>query len=202
MKKQIGYSLLDQDNKEIQIWGNSPNEFYNIPNVLYLPNGDHVHAPVVNGNYSGYTLVERWADYDPTLISLISGQSVSFDGTKIIVTYEYRNPTKEELLSYSASKRYDMETNGVIFNEYKIYTDREAQAMITGIVTLMSIKPDITINFKTANGFIQANSSIMQQIAGAVSTHIQNCFSLEATVSSQISSNTISSFAQIDELYK
>lgn len=77
--QNIGFSLVDDSGNEIQFWGDSDGYTAPLPNVIQLPNGDHVHCPVLGGNYSGYTLVQR-------MLEIGSPPSIEFDGTKIIVT--------------------------------------------------------------------------------------------------------------------
>lgn len=196
MEQKLGYSLIDENNQEIKFWNQEPE-----PNPIILPNGDHVHAPALNTSYSGYQLVERWQISDETPGLVRTGQTISFDGTKILVTLEYRNPNETELLQHSASARYNKEISGVEINNNVIYTDRQSQAMITGIVSLMQLQPNTTIDFKTGNGFIEANNQTMLEIASAVAMHVQTCFGLEANVSQQIVSGAITTFAEIDNKY-
>lgn len=93
--KKVGYSLLDENNEVINSWGNKLGEDILIPSAIYLPNGDVVYAPTL-GQYSNYRLVERWIDGDITKESLIVGETVAFDGEKIIVTLQYRMPNEQE----------------------------------------------------------------------------------------------------------
>lgn len=197
MEQKLGYSLLDAENNEIQFWNHDP-----APNPIILPNGDHIHAPELNISYSDYKLVERWQISDETPGLFEIGQSKSFDGTKFIITKEYRAPNKPELIQYSASVRYDKEVSGITVSNNFIFTDRQSQAMINGIVTLVQLQPDVVINFKTGNGFIQANSQIIASIATSVATHVQNCFNLESEAIQQIEANTFTQFSQIDDFFR
>ena len=197
MEQKIGYSLIDFENKEIQFWNYDP-----APNPIILPNGDHIHAPELNVSYSGYRLVERWQISDETPGLFEIGQSKFFDGTKFIITKEYRGPNKPELIQYTASVRYDKEVSGIIVSNNFIFTDRQSQAMINGIVTLVQLKPDTVINFKTGRGFIEANSQVIAEIATAVASHIQNCFNLESEAIQQIEANTFTQFSQIDDFFR
>ena len=199
--QQIGYSLIDLDNIEVLFWGDRPGEKRLLPDFIVLPNGDTVHAPKSGETYSDYTIVERWCEYDSKLSAQKTGETVFFDGEKIIVTFEYRQPYQSELLAYSASKRYEKEVGGITVDGYSIYTDRQSQSMLTGIVTLMQLKPNTVISFKTANGFISANTTIINDIAISVANHIESCFNLENDVASEIQANTIVTFTQIDDKY-
>ena len=196
MEQKLGYSLIDKDNKEIKYWNYDPQ-----PNPIILPNGDQLHAPVLNTYYSGYQLVERWqiSNNTPGLVQI--GQTISFDGQKIIVTIDYRDPDQDELMQYSASVRYNKETSGIVVSINFIYTDRQSQSMITGAIALMQLQPNTVISFKTGGGFISANSQTMTEIASAVASHVENCFHIENGAASNIQSNTITTFAEVDQAY-
>lgn len=53
----VGYKLIDAQGTEVQVWGGAWGQCPGIPNPLRLPNGDHVHAPALDTDYSGFTLV-------------------------------------------------------------------------------------------------------------------------------------------------
>ena len=203
MEEKIGYSLINSSNTEVQYWGNLVGVVQSAPSIITISNSS-IHSPDVNVPLvGGYKLVERWVNYDPSKQTYLkNGETITFDGTKTVITYQYRSPTQAELLNYSANSRYQKEISGVSLGNNTIFTDRQSQAMITGIVSLMQIFPNTVINFKTAEGFISANASIVLSIAGAVAYHIQYCFSLENAVSANITSNVITSFTQIDSIYE
>ena len=198
--EQVGYSLIDSNNKEIQFWGDTPGRSMSVPEQLFLPDDISVCAPSVGDNYAGYKLVPRFIEAlgEP---SLKDTEHYSCDGTKVEITYKYRNPNKNELSQYNANERWIKETSGIIIGNNFIYTDRQSQSMLTGIVTLMSLNPNTTINFKTANGFIEANSTVINQISLSVANHIQLCFNTEKNISVNIDSGLITSYDQIKNLY-
>jgi len=76
--EQIGYSLIDAQGVEIQSWGNAPGQCAGIPDMVVLPNGDHVHCPAP-GTLQDWRLVPR---------ALVTGSpaAIVFDGTQIVVT--------------------------------------------------------------------------------------------------------------------
>ena len=88
---QVGYSLIDASGTEIQAFGGETAGVQNdVPNIIVLPNGDQVHCPTVGSTYSEWKLVERWlTDTPPSPWHARIGWTVSFDGTKIIVTINY-----------------------------------------------------------------------------------------------------------------
>jgi len=60
----VGYRLIDAEGMEFHAWGGTWGRCPGIPNPLRLPNGAHVHAPSLNVDYGGYTLVE-WVMDEP-----------------------------------------------------------------------------------------------------------------------------------------
>lgn len=61
----VGYKLINLNTEEVVAsWGGVWGQAHSIPNPLRLPNGDHVHAPVLNTGYSGYMLTE-WVMQEP-----------------------------------------------------------------------------------------------------------------------------------------
>jgi hypothetical protein len=52
-----GYRLVDTQNSVIAEWGGTLGQCPGIPNPLFLPNGDHVHAPSLDTDYGGYRLL-------------------------------------------------------------------------------------------------------------------------------------------------
>jgi hypothetical protein len=82
--KHIGYSLIDGNNAEIAAYGG-------MPNMLQLPNGDHVHTPFVGEQYGAWTLVERWvSDVSPGPQYVAVGETILFDNINIVITVVYR----------------------------------------------------------------------------------------------------------------
>lgn len=77
--EQIGYSLIDPQGNELQVFGDIAGQMQGAPDVIRLPNGDDVHCPEVGVDYEGCRLVERWLQYGEV-------SSVVFDGSKVIVT--------------------------------------------------------------------------------------------------------------------
>lgn len=63
----VGFKLIDvRDNTIIQQWGGAWGECPAVPNPIILPNGDHLHAPEIGVDYSGYKLMV-W-EMDPPVV--------------------------------------------------------------------------------------------------------------------------------------
>lgn len=89
--EQVGFSLIDKNNKEIQHWGEY-GSFTSMPEVIWLPNGDVVNAPSLYGDYSEFKLVKRFVENTPpgqffNPLEIIE----SFKNGDILLTYYYGN---------------------------------------------------------------------------------------------------------------
>ncbi len=103
-----------------------------------------------------------------------------------------------ELNAYAASKRYAVETGGIIVNDMHVATDRASQSMITGAYNYAQANPGVMVQFKTAAGFLELTATQMTAIADAVGSHVQAAFATESSVAAAIQAGTISTFAEID----
>jgi hypothetical protein len=107
-------------------------------------------------------------------------------------------PTADELKAYAARRRFAVETGGILYNGASIATDRESQAMINGAFSLAQISPDISVQFKTAAGFVTLNAAAITALALAVAAHVQACFAKEQSVDDQITAGTMKLTSEID----
>jgi len=57
VERIVGYRLVDAGGNVIQEWGGVWGQCPGIPNPVRLPNGDHVHAPALDTDYGGFSLV-------------------------------------------------------------------------------------------------------------------------------------------------
>ena len=86
-----------------------------------------------------------------------------------------------------ATLRFEKETGGVTLpNGAEIDTERDSQAMITGAYTASIMNPDIVINWKGVNGWVQIGAAEITAIAQAVTAHVQACFTRESELSALI----------------
>lgn len=105
---------------------------------------------------------------------------------------------QEELISYTAAKRWLIETGGVALPDgTKIATDRESQSMIGNAVQITTLTGQ-PIKFKASNGFVELSPEQMTGVALAVAAHVQACFSTEADVCAKIKAKKITTVEQID----
>lgn len=82
---QVGYKLINvEDNTVIEQWGGTWGQQPTVPNPIILPNGDHIHAPDVDVEYSGYKLVvwEMEKPPDPTLEEKLASIGITIEELK------------------------------------------------------------------------------------------------------------------------
>lgn len=65
----VGYKLIDKEKKVVSSWGGVYGQCPEPPNPLFLPNGGVVHAPFLNAEYEGYTLIPwKMSAPDPSTV--------------------------------------------------------------------------------------------------------------------------------------
>lgn len=125
-----------------------------------------------------------WPETPGSLLSVVAGWSPE--------------PAPVDLYAYAASKRYAVETGGIVLNGMHIMTDRASQSMITGAYNYVQANPEVTVRFKTVGGFVELRAAQMTAIANAVGAHVQAAFTAEGEVDAQIIAGSISTKAEID----
>ncbi|NEI71316.1 DUF4376 domain-containing protein [Rhizobium lusitanum] len=127
---------------------------------------------------------EDWPETPSSLLAVVAGWSPE--------------PAPVDLYAYAASKRYAVETGGIVINGMSVMTDRGSQSLITGAYNYVQANPEVTVKFKTAAGFVELTAAQMTAIANAVGAHVQAAFAAEGEVNSRIVAGTITTTAEID----
>jgi hypothetical protein len=79
---QVGYKLINtEDNSVIEQWGGTWGICPGVPDVIVLPNGDHICAPNVDEEYDGYKLISWEMESEP--LSLTAEQKLNATGLTI-----------------------------------------------------------------------------------------------------------------------
>lgn len=110
------------------------------------------------------------------------------------------NPTA--LKKRLAENRWRFETSGVKWKEHDIDTSRESQAMLTGIAVLAFRKGIVNVDFKFKSGFVSLGAVEINELTQAVADHVQGVFTKEAAAILEIDAGTITTFKQIDAIFK
>lgn len=113
--QQLGYSLIDADGKEIQIFGDSSSYCAPQPDTLYLSNGDIVCAPALYTPLSdGSQLVKRFlSDNPPGVWFPLSGFTIAYDGTDIIKSVSYSDVANTEMVANAINQECSVRIYGV-----------------------------------------------------------------------------------------
>ncbi|NLR96606.1 DUF4376 domain-containing protein [Rhizobium sp. P38BS-XIX] len=125
-----------------------------------------------------------WPETPASLLAVVDGWSPE--------------PAPVDLYAYAASKRYAVETGGIVINDMRVMTDRGSQSLITGAYNYVQANPNVTVKFKTAAGFVDLTAAQMTAIADAVGVHVQAAFTAEGEVSSRIIAGEITTVPEID----
>ena len=108
-------------------------------------------------------------------------------------------PTKAELRSRAAEKRWEVEVGGTVWNGWPVATDRESQNKVMG--EFIGIMAGIRNGggWKFADGVFRPLSNQEAQAMGlAVRAHIAAAFMTEAALIAGIDAGNITNFAQIE----
>lgn len=133
--------------------------------------------------------------YYPIVASYNGGESrfrvygtpeYSFDGEKVTATYTTqpidletaKNVTKDLI----KQERKRIEEAGIMLpTGQRVYTYREDQSMIQGLVLSLQLGLVESINFKTMDGFVTLDAQGVMGLAMQVAAHVQGAFSQEAS---------------------
>lgn len=101
----VGYSVIDENNQEVMFWGNQTGYLAHLPNQIVLPNGNVVCSAEVGGSYSGYGIVKRFIDDQrPSPFHSRIGETITFDGENVVVSYTYTSEPDITPLSVTPSQ--------------------------------------------------------------------------------------------------
>lgn len=86
---------------------------------------------------------------------------------------------KLDLLSESTALRWEKETGGIELGGVRVGTALEDQNRISGVLSAISLGGLDSVDFKAASGWVRLTAAQLQEIAQAISGHVQACFSAE-----------------------
>lgn len=132
------------------------------------------------------------------LTKLINGKRVALTADEEEAARAEWNagPTPGEWRARIASTRYEHEIKGATFshsdgNAYAIATDRQSQAMVSGTRLALEDDPDLTVRWKTQQGFVTCGPNDIKALASAVRTHVQSAFNREDDLVAMVADGTI-----------
>lgn len=165
----VGYSVIDENNQEVMFWGNQTGYLVHIPKEIVLPNGDIVCKAEVGGSYSGYRVVERYIDDQrPSPFHSRTGELITFDGEKVVVSYTYtsepditpltvtpsqfrRGLLQENLLDTVEAQIQNLPKESQIVWEYATVIERNHPMIGQLGLVLNKTKEEIDAFFRTAS---------------------------------------------------
>jgi hypothetical protein len=98
------------------------------------------------------------------------------DAPDEIVLQDARERKRAEI----AAARWEAETSGIDVSGFTVRTDRESQALITGVALKAMQDNTYTCWWKGVGGFVKLTAPQILAIADAVRAHVQGCFDREA----------------------
>jgi hypothetical protein len=94
---------------------------------------------------------------------------------------------KAQMLARLATRRWEVETGGVMFEAKRYGTDAVAQTKYVGALLAFQSDPAASVQWKTADGsFVRLEQNQILALVAAVRQHVQRCFDLEAMRAEQI----------------
>lgn len=89
-----------------------------------------------------------------------------------------------------AARRYEAEVGGITLNDIHIATDDRSKLLINGAALEATFDPAYTMQWKTADGFVELTGEQVIGIARAVRAHVQACFDREAELFAALEAGT------------
>lgn len=185
MEVKVGYSLIDQNNNEVEFWGNSIGNLVGKPDMIILPTGDSIHDPSIGEPLMHkYKLLERFIDATPkTEWDEKISENIIASNKKVVVYYNYKTPDiniiKTKVKEKIAAKRWEKETAGIDFIDLHFSTDRESQLKYATIkLSLQSnTDPNWKIQWKTKDPvFVELNAETFTRLATEVEKYVQETY--------------------------
>lgn len=98
-----------------------------------------------------------------------------------------------------AERRWQAEVGGADFNGLRLATDRTSQAMVAGASMLAEVRPELLIDWKTQDGWVQISNGQIASLSLVVGLHVQACFRRERELNDEVdAAQTIADILAID----
>jgi hypothetical protein len=106
---------------------------------------------------------------------------------------------KNHLFDHAATKRFMVETGGIVLNGNRIDTSRESQSLIREFYNTM-VDANLTIDdFKASSGWVTIKVADAKAMVDAVGAHRRAAFAAEKAIDDLITAGTISDTEDIDD---
>lgn len=172
-----------------------------------LPNGRSTMGPLKRlpfayGPYTIRSVIETGplpgeGETQSNAPAVINGDFVVIERTISPPSAEWQ---LQRLLEYIPSRRFDAETGGLVWNGWRVDTDRASQSKIGNAYALArdGYWPEGS-GWKFKDGVYRVLSAAQAiELALAVAGHVQTCFATESTLSTQAVEGTITTIEQVN----
>ena len=133
----------------------------------------------------------------PGVIELVSEQE--YDAAWDQEQADRLAKAKSSRLAELAAHRWQVETGGIVRNGAVIATDDRSQAKISGALQLVQDDPQVVIDWKAENGWVQMNAAAVTYTAREIGLHVQAAFSREKVLATEINAcATVQEVAAVD----
>lgn len=151
---------------------------------MYYSKSTHgFYTPSIHGDHIPSDAVEISADvYAALLEAQSTGNEIvaDDDGYPMVSDAQRSVRTIISLLAEVAAIRWRVETGGLVIAGNHIATDRESQAQLTSVYTMLKDGLITDTSWKSVNGiFTTGTLAELEPIAQAVAEHVRNCFTVE-----------------------
>ncbi|MDH1506298.1 DUF4376 domain-containing protein [Aeromonas caviae] len=151
--------------------------------MYYSKSTGHFYNATIHGNNIPADAVEITDDDYATLLAAQSaGQQIMANDNGYPIAIDPPQPVRSKavLLAEVATKRWAVETGGIIVAGHPIATDRESQAQLTSAYTLLKGGLIADTPWKAADGsFTLVTLAEIEPVAQAVAAHVRACFAAE-----------------------
>ena len=183
----------------------SPGEFEEIPSGMsFTDAGGVLHS---------WQVCEQWSDNDLAAINVYRVERVPIPDGRTIIALRYERDgggivrqivTLEDvsLYTYAADARWRKEVSGITVAGAPITTDDRSKQMIIGARLAASVNPAWSTMWVGADGNIYpVDAATIIAISDAVQDHVNDCFTIFASVKADIDNGSITTTAQIDSAF-
>ena len=130
-----------------------------------------------------YELTGTEPDYDTELYTARDiGQEPDGTGKYRVIwqlTAKDVDTTRAAMLKKIATKRWQVETGGMIVNGVPVETDDRSKVLIAGTTISAMQDAEFTTRFKTPTGWLTLDATQIVAIGTAVANHVKACFARE-----------------------
>ena len=149
--------------------------------------------------YNTFGVVEVKQGASQRIANLDKFQEVVTKAQEAIAPKPILPPTKGELKTASADKRWRMETGGITLNGFIIATDDRAKSLINGAFNLVNADPTLTqVDWVDGGVWVTLPAEAIRLISVAVGRHVQKMFTAQKTIGDLIDNGTITSYLEIE----